>query len=188
MEDRDTTTHSHHIFTCRESFGTVGQQTTIVPVDFYLRHSYLRHVLTSRIDELHVLSVRCAVSQQQGRRTLNFGRITQLQGLERLVHDVASHITQSTCTIIPPSAPVPRMVDLVIRIQFSRTCEEIPVQCRRNLISLFRSVQTLRPDRTVGSAIYACYFTNLTIPDPFANEVCIGCRRTLVTHLCYYTC
>ena len=99
---------------------------------------------------------------------------------------MASHITQSTCTVIPPSAPVPRMINLVVRTNGSRSCKQIPVQCRRDLVSLFRSIQTLRPDRTVGCTFHFRYFTDFTVPDPFANQISVGCRRTLVTHLSGY--
>ena len=183
MENGDTTTHAHHILAVGETNRTIRQQATIIPVDLNLRHSDLSHVVASRIDQANVLSRRSTILQQHRRRSLNASRVGKLQSLERLMQDVASHITQSTCTVIPPSTPVPRMISLVERSHLSRTCKQIPVQSRRNLVSLLRSIQTLRPDRTVGCAINASYLTDLTILDPLRYQVSSLSRRTLVTHL-----
>ena len=37
--------------------------------------------------------------------------------------------THLTCTVIPPSAPVPGMINVVVRVQFGRSGEKIPVEC-----------------------------------------------------------
>ena len=186
MEDTQSTTRTHQFLSFRESFGTVRHHTAIIPMNFYFGQSHLRHVVTSREYHSYVLCVRSAISQQKCGRTLYFCRITQLQGCKYRLHDVASHITQSAGSVIPPSAPVPRMINLVVRTNLCRTSKQIPVQSRRNLIRLFRSVQALWPDRTVCSTFYFCHFTDFTVPDPFANQVCVCSGRTLVTHLSGY--
>ena len=152
-------------------------------MDLNLRHCDLRHVLTSRVDQTYVLSRRSAILQQHRGRSLYTSRIGQLQSLERLMQDVASHVTQRTCTEVPPSTPVPRMISHIERSHLCRTDEQIPIHSLRNLIHLLRSVQALRPNGTVRCAIYASHLTDLTIPDPLSHQVSTLVRRTLVTHL-----
>ena len=52
------------------------------------------------------------------------------------MEDVASHVTESTCTEIPPSAEVPRSVDLVVWTHRCRSDEAVPVQCARDSLLL----------------------------------------------------
>ena len=95
-----------------------------------------------------------------------------MQSLERLMHDVTCHVAESACTVGPPSTPVPWLIDFAVRIEAGRTSEEIPVERSRNVIHGLRLVESLWPDRTVGSTVNACHLTNLTIPDPIANSLC----------------
>ena len=134
-----------------------------------------------------MLCLRSAGIEQQCRRTFYLGRIQQLQSSERLVQDVASHIAQSTRTIIPPSAPVPGMIDFVIWIHLGRTGKQIPVQGFGNAVFLFGNIQSLRPDGTVGSTFHLRHVTDFAVPYPLAYQVGTLVRRTLVTHLGNYS-
>ena len=110
-------------------------------------------------------------------------REAQFQRLDSRMHDMARHISESTCTVFPPSAPIPRMIDVVERSEFTRSCKQIPIQRRRYFIDFRRGIQTLRPNRTVGSAIHAFHLTDLAVPDPFADLIDTFARCPLITHL-----
>ena len=75
------------------------------------------------------------------------------------------------------------MINFIIRIQLSRAGKQVPVQCTGDTVCLFRSIQSLRPDRTVSSTFHLSHFTDFAIPYPFANQIrtFIGCP--LITHL-----
>ena len=100
---------------------------------------------------------------------------------------MTGHITQCTCTVIPPSTPVPGMINVVVRVQFGRSGEKIPVQCVGDAVRLFGCIQSLRPDRTVGGAFHFGYFADFSIPYPFANQVGTFARCSLITHLSNYS-
>ena len=87
------------------------------------------------------------------------------------MQDMAGHVTQCAGSVIPPSAPVPGMINVVVRVQFGRSGEKIPVQCVGDAVRLFGCIQSLRPDRTVGGAFHFSHLTDFSIPDPFANKV-----------------
>ena len=55
----------HQLFSGREPFRTVGQQTTVIPMNFHFRHCHSRHILTSRKNHFHVLGLRSTSVQQQ---------------------------------------------------------------------------------------------------------------------------
>ncbi len=87
------------------------------------------------------------------------------------MQDVAGHITQCTCAVIPPSTPVPGRVDLVEVIHNGRTGEKIPVQSVGYGLLFAGYIEALGPDGTVGEGFYLCYFSNFTIEYPFCNQV-----------------
>ena len=182
IEDNATTVVVH-VLACHQCSRTFWNQTTVVPIYIHFRHSHLRHVVTCREGILHELCVRARFRQQQSRRTLNLGRIAQVQALEYRMEDVASHVTQRTCTEIPPATEVPRSIDRIVRTHRSRADEGIPVQCRRYSRSFCRTFQALRPNRTVSESFYLSHFTDNTVPNPVTNLTHTFLRCTLVTHL-----
>ena len=96
---------------------------------------------------------------------------------------MAGHIAQSTGTEVPPSTPVPRLVDLVVGTIGGRSEEEIPVQGLGYGVNLRGTHQTLRPDGTVGEGIHTGNLADLAVPDPVAHLLYALARRSLVTHL-----
>ena len=104
------------------------------------------------------------------------------------MQDVASHIAERACTVIPPSAPVPRLIKSTVRIEFCRSCEQIPVESVGYRIHFFGGVESLRPYRTVGGTLHLCNLSYLSVPYPVAHLLCSVPRRTLVTHGGCHTC
>ena len=187
VEDGDATAFAHQALASFPLLGELGQQTTVVPVNLHLRHIDLVEFLTGGIGQLNVLCVGSAIGEQRSGATLGTDRIEQVQRLEGYLHDVASHVAESACAIVPPATPVPRMVSTVVRTIFSRTQKEIPAfrttKTPRNGHFLGGSVQALRPEGTVGSAVHAGDLADFAVPDPLTNEVAVFGRCTLVTHL-----
>ena len=116
------------IDTGRDSLRTLGLEATVEPADLDLRKGELRHVVTCREGQFDHLGARAAVGKYRSGAGLSLDGITELEALERNVHDMASHITHSTCSEVPPAAEVPRMVDLVVVTHRSGSDESIPVQ------------------------------------------------------------
>ena len=96
---------------------------------------------------------------------------------------MAGHISESTCSEIPPSAPVPGMINRIIRTIFGRADEKIPVKSFRNFINPFRSFKSLRPNRTVGKCLNLGNFTYHSTPDSLTNFTYTFSGSTLITHL-----
>ena len=96
---------------------------------------------------------------------------------------MASHIAQCSCAEIPPSAPVPRRVNMIERTHGSRSDKQIPLQGRRDRICFGRTIQTLRPYGSVGKSFNARNFSDLAVINPIDHLTNAGSRRTLIAHL-----
>src|SRR5690606_22226865 len=129
-------------------------------------HGNLGQVVTLWENIFHHLRIRSTIVQQHGRGTLYLCRITEVEAFEYRVQNMTSHITQCTCTEIPPTAPVPGMINIIERTVVGRPNKEIPFQSGWYAISFLGSHQTLRPDRSVGKCFHFGYFTNLAVGNP----------------------
>ena len=172
VEDGESAAVLHELLALGEAGWTVGHHASVVPVYLNLRHAHLGHVVACRERELHVLCLRSACVEQQSRRAFHVCGVAEVQCLEGLVQDVASHVAQRACTVVPPSAPVPGLIEVAVWVELGRACEEIPVESARYLVCFLGSVESLGPDRTVGGAVYACHLTDLTVPYPVAHVLC----------------
>ena len=113
---------------CRQSFRPFWLETSVVPAYFDFRKGEFRKVRPCREGEFDHLGARAAVREDVGRAGLDLDRVAEFETLERNVHDMAGHVTESACAEIPPAAEVPRGVDRVVVAHRSRTDEGIPVQ------------------------------------------------------------
>src|SRR5690554_7179439 len=96
--------------------------------------------------------------------------------------DVAGHIAQCTGSKIPPSTPVPRVINLVERTFFCRSDKEVPIEGLRYSMSLFRNHKSLRPDGTVGKRFYLSHLPYLPVRDPVDYLANARAGRPLITH------
>jgi len=179
-----------HVATGRPSFGFHRLETPVIPGNFHflegsvLFHSFPRSFGNAcREDEFDHLGVRRAVVEEQGGTALGFGGITQFQTNENGMEDMAGHIAEGAGAEIPPSAPVPRRVEGVVRTHGSWPDKEIPVKGVRDPLPGFRTVKALRPYWTVGESFHFGDFADLAVGQPFTNQVNPLTRRTLVPHL-----
>src|SRR5690554_4990443 len=98
------------------------------------------------------------------------------------MHDMACHVAEGACAEIPPSAPVPRVVNLVERTLLCRPDKEIPIKGLRYAVCFFRDHESLRPNGTVGKCFHFCHFTDLSVMDPIDHLTNARTRRPLVPH------
>ena len=105
---------------------------------------------------------------------------------EGQVGRMASHVSQSSRSIVPPTTPFEGSVAGIVRTHRRRSDKGIPIQIIRNFHGFGRTGRnsgSLGPNRTVGPGVnllHASQATCLNIFRPFANAVGSG---SLVTHL-----
>src|SRR5699024_6454521 len=102
-------------FACRYACRTRRGQTAVVPGYFHFGHVDFLFFRTGRENVFHHLGVRGAIGQQGRRTALYAVGITQLQTFEYRVQDVAGHVAEGSGAEVPPTAPVPRGIDFVVR-------------------------------------------------------------------------
>ena len=182
VEDGATAAHVE-VLACGQSFGTLGHQSSVVPVHLDLGHGHFGHVVAGREYELHALGRRGRLVQEQRRTALHLGGIAQLQSFEHGMENVAGHVAQRPGSEIPPSAEVPGGVGRIVRTPGSRTDEGVPVHRLGNAHVLFGTGESLGPDGTVGEGVHTAHLADLTVPDPFADLADALARGALVAHL-----
>ena len=91
---------------------------------------------------------------------------------------MSTHITHSTCTIIPHTTPS----------EVSRAQPQIIIQILWNSLTLRTLVITLTPYRTIGPHVNLSYIANGTTANPLYSLISTFNVVTLVTHLSNNTC
>ncbi len=95
------------VFTIGKPCGTGRYQTAVIPCNFNLWHSYLRHIVACGEHEFDHLRIGGGFVEQQCRAAVNLCGIAELQTLEHRVKDMARHIAEGACAEIPPATEIP---------------------------------------------------------------------------------
>ena len=128
--------------------------------------------------------MRRGIQVAKGRAADHTCRILQIKRPIKRVHDMTGHIAQCAGTEIPPATPVPGSINGIVRTFPGRADKQVPVQRLGTFHDRFRFLQTLRPDRTIGPAMYLIHISYYTGLYPFRHLAAPVERVALVTHLC----
>ena len=181
--EQHPTTFVVHISAGRPSFRLHRLDAAVVPDDFDLGHLHLFELLSFGEHEPDRLCMWSAIRQEQGGGSLHSRGVLQLQADVHGVQDMAGHITQRTCSKIPPPTPIPGRIDFVVRTHRSGAREQIPVEGVGHQHFQTRSVESLRPYGTVGECFDLLHLADFTVPYPLSDLTDAFARRSLVAHL-----
>ncbi len=67
------------------------------------------------------------------------------------------------------------MINVVVGTHLGGSDEAIPVETFRDGLCVCRNIESLRPERTVGSAVNASYLADFSVPYPVAYEIGVSC-------------
>src|SRR5262249_3943605 len=115
---------------------------------------------------------------------LDRDRVAHVEGHERHVASVASHIAEGSGAEIPPTTPSERMVDLRTRVSTPRRWAEpdFPIKGRRHGLDR-RPMSALRPDRSVRPDVNFFNGPNLPCSNLVGRLAERSERGVLITHL-----